>query len=189
MHELARVLPVRLELALVSSAALVTAALAGCGADQPAPQSTVTVTATSPTTTTGEPEGGDVKGRAHDVGTIVAVDGADDDLVLTLDRWTLNGVDDGTLAEDGAPVVPHSGQRFANQNAERTYRVPVAEDAVLVVNECQPPVAPGGAPGLSSRQADLEEFLAQPDLKDQVLLLTYSGDGELVQLDTDPACD
>jgi hypothetical protein len=188
VHQLARLLSARLVLVLVSVTAA-SGALAGCGSEDPAPQSTVTVPAPEPSTTSSEPQGGDVKGRSHDVGTIVAVDGADDDLVLTLDRWTLTGVDDATLAKDGAPVVPHSGERFANQNAERTYRVPVAQDAVLVVNECQPPFTPGGTPGLSSRQAALDEFLAQPERKDQVVLLTYSVEGELVQLDTDPRCD
>lgn len=160
---------------------------AGCGAGQPDGPSTVTVTATASPTAT-ETEGGDVRGRAHDVGTITDVRHVDTRLLLTLDRWTVNGMDDATLAAEGAPIVPHTDDRFANQNAEKTYAVPVARDAVLVVNECQPPATPGGVPGLTSRRGDLEEFLAQPGLADQVVLLTYNRDGELVQLDTDPRC-
>lgn len=165
--------------------------LAGCGASgAPAAPGTVTVTATtapSASPTTEPPEGGDVKGRAHDVGTIVDVEERAGQQVLTLDRWTLTGVDDRTLSRDGAPVVPYTGDRFVNQNSTRTYTVPVAPDAVLVVNQCQPPATEGGSPGLSSRRADLGAFLASGDLDTQVVLLTYSG-GKLKQLDTDPRC-
>lgn len=165
--------------------------LAGCGASgAPAAPGTVTVTATtapSASPTTEQPEGGDVKGRAHDVGTIVDVQERAGQQVLTLDRWTLNGVDDRTLSRDGAPVVPYTGERFVNQNSTRTYTVPVARDAVFVVNQCQPPATEGGLPGLSSRRADLGAFLAGDDLDTQVVLLTYER-GELTQLDTDPRC-
>jgi hypothetical protein len=166
------------------------AAVAGCSGGQPTPGQTVTVTATTEPTatpTTELPEGGDVEGRNHDVGTITGVEEAGGKQVLTLDRWTLVGVDDATLSRDGAPVEPYSGERFTNQNTDRTYTVPVAADAVLVVNECQPTAAGGGSPGLSSRRGELTEFLAQPDLEEKVVLLTYE-DGELVQLDTDPHC-
>ena len=174
-----------------ATAVAVGVVLAGCGAaSAPAAPNTVTVTATSPPSaspTTEQPEGGDVKGRAHDVGMIVDLKERAGQQVLTLDRWTLNGVDDRTLSRDGAPVVPYTGERFVNQNSTRTYTVPIAADAVLVVNHCQPPATEGGPPGLSSRRADLGAFLASDDLDTQVVLLTYSG-GQLTQLDTDPRC-
>ncbi|MFP5347930.1 MAG: hypothetical protein ACLGIA_13005 [Actinomycetes bacterium] len=177
--------PARVARLVVLAAVLVPAA--GCGAGRPDGPSTVTVTATASPTTT-QTEGGDVRGRAHDVGTITDVRHVDSRLLLTLDRWTVDRMDDAALATQGAPVVPHTGDRFANLNAAKTYTVPVASDAVLVVNECQPATTPGGVPGLTSRRGDLEAFLAQPGLAAQVVLLTYNRDGELVQIDTDPRC-
>lgn len=180
----------RIVLVAVAAAAL-SAVLAGCsGGGSAASGETVTVTATTAPTaspTADLPEGGDVDGRNHDVGNIVDVVEAGNRQVLTLDRWTLVGVDDATLSRDGAPVKPYSGDRFTNQNTERTYAVPVAASAVLVVNECRPATTAGAAPGLSSRRGDLAKFLAAPDVGSSVVLLTYD-DGELVQLDTDPRC-
>jgi hypothetical protein len=180
----------RIVLAAVA-AGTVTAVLAGCsGGGNPASGETVTVTATTEPTasaTTDVPEGGDVDGRKHDVGTIVDVAEVGGQQVLTLDRWTLVGVDDAALSRVGAPVQPYSGERFTNQNTERTYTVPVAAGSVLVVNECRPPATPGAAPGLTSRRGDLADFLTGPDVGSAVVLLTYD-DGELVQLDTDPRC-
>lgn len=144
-------------------------------------------TAPTPDATTEQPESGDVHGRRHDVGTVVDVREVAGQQVLVLDRWTVRGVADEKLAKDGLPVAPFTGDRFTNQNSEKTYAVPVADSAVLVVNECQPSATPGGKPGLSSRRGDLAELLGSPDLGRQVLLLTYD-DGQLVQVDTPPRC-
>jgi hypothetical protein len=177
----------------LASGAVALGALAGCADDgDPGPQPTVTQTVL--VTGSGEPtggveeEGGDVADRSFDVGTVVEVrEGADGGVTLVLDRWTVAGVDDATLAQEGVAVVPHDGSRYSNQNTDRTYLVPVADDVQVVVNECEPPATEGAAPGLSSRQGTLEDFLALPDRAEEVVLLAYT-DGELTRLDTDPRC-
>lgn len=165
-------------------------ALAGCGGGgEPQTPSTVTVTASSTTPPAPEvlPEEGDVKDRDHDAGAIVDVKEVAGEQVLVLDRWTVLGVEDSVLAEDGVPVVPHTDERFTNQNSRSTYDVPVAPDVMVVINECQPSGDPATPPGLVSRPSSLEEFLSQPDVEETPVLLTYS-EGKLVQLDTDARC-
>jgi hypothetical protein len=178
-------------LSLIIAAAAAVAATSACaGGGEPAPQSTVTVTQThspSAVTVAEEKEAGDVRGRGHDVGTIVSVKEVAGQKVLELDRWTLKDVDDAKLAEEGAPVIPNAGDRFFNQNDRKTYLVPVGPDARLVVNQCSAPPNAGGTPGLTSQPGDLDGFLSGPDVGKQAVLLTYS-DGMLVQLDTDPVC-
>lgn len=168
--------------------------LGGCADGDATPQETVTRTVVVPSSTeptaTEEPEGGgeEVGDRAHDAGTVVGVTETDDgQVVLELDRWTVVGVDDAVLAREGVPVVPHTGDRFTNQNAERTYRVPVAPDVQVVLNECVPPSTEGASPGLSSTPATLQDFLDLPDLHSVVVLLTYDA-GQLTRLETDPRC-
>lgn len=166
--------------------------LAGCGGGDPTPQATVTRTVMVPSTTSpttaAEEQGGDVDDRSFDVGTVVGSrKRPDDTLVLSLDRWTVQGVDDATLARQGIEVVPHAGDRYTNQNQEKTYDVPVAADVQVVFNECVPPSAPGAAPGLRSRPGTIEDFLRMPGRDSEVVLLAYT-DGELTRLDTDPRC-
>lgn len=167
-------------------------ALAGCGGGPEAPTTpdTVTVTQSStpaPDAAPQEPESGDVADRNHDAGAIVDVKEVAGQTVLVLDRWTVIGLDDSVLAEDGAPIVAHTDERFTNQNARSTYDVPVAPDAMVVINECRPSDDPAAPPGLASRQGSLDELLESPDLEEMPLLLTYD-EGQLVQLDTDAAC-
>lgn len=165
--------------------------LAGCGGGDPTPRATVTRTVMVPSTTSptaAEEQGGDVDDRSFDVGTVVGSrKRPDDTLVLSLDRWTVQGVDDATLARQGIEVVPHTGDRYTNQNHEKTYDVPVAADVQVVFNECVPPSAPGAAPGLTSRPGTIEDFLRMPGRDSEVVLLAYT-DGELTRLDTDPRC-
>jgi hypothetical protein len=166
---------------------------AACGDGAPAAQPTVTQTVTLDSAApepTAEPEEtlGGIRGRAYDAGTVVDVrERPDGGTLLVLDRWTMVGVDDARLAKHGAEVVAHEGARFTNQNAERTYAVPVGADVMVVFNTCVPASEEGVAPGLSSRTGTLEEFLEMPRRDSTVVLLAYD-DGELVRLDTDPAC-
>jgi hypothetical protein len=141
-----------------------------------------------PSTPPPEEQGGDVDNRSYDVGTVVGSHKRQDGtLVLSLDRWTVKGVDDATLARRGIELVPHPGDRYVNQNHEKTYDVPVADDVLVVFNECVPPSEPGAAPGLASRPGTMEEFLRMPGRDSEVVLLAYT-DGELIRLDTDPRC-
>lgn len=172
-------------------AAAFAASLTGCGGQgaEPAAPSTVTVTASS-TTRPEEPEEpieGDVTDRRHDAGAIVDVREVAGQQVVVLDRWTVIGLDDGTLAEEGAPVVAHTDVRFTNQNDGRTYDVPVSPDVMVVVNECVPADDPAAPPGIASSRGSLDELLATSALAEVPLLLTY-GAGQLVQVDTDAAC-
>jgi len=154
---------------------------------------TVTVTPAAPAPSPAESgeagegaddEGRDVTGRAHDVGAVVDVerpDGAPP--VLVLDRYTVRGVDDDELAREGVPVVStSSGDRFTNQNTERTYLVPLDPGAVLVLNEC---ASSGG--GTTSRPADLEDFLTVVEGTGVVVHLDYA-DGRAVRAETDASC-
>ncbi|MFZ5869819.1 MAG: hypothetical protein ACOYXW_04720 [Actinomycetota bacterium] len=175
---------------LLAAAALALAA--GCADGEATPQATVTETVVVPSetepTATQEPTAAPIEGRSFDAGTIVgAEESGDGSVVLELDRWTVVGVDDAVLAREGVPVVPHGGDRFTNQNAERTYHVPVADDVQVVLNECVPPTTEGASPGLSSRPVSLEEFLELPGRRELVVLLQYT-DGELTRLDTDARC-
>lgn len=180
-------------------AAVGVALLTGCGGsgDEPQAPNTVTVTESSSGSDEApdeapeaEPEGtpaSDVTERSHDAGAIVDVTEVAGRQVLVLDRWTVIGLDDAALAADGAPVVAHADERFTNQNDRSTYDVPVADDVMVIVNECVPADDPAAPPGISSSQSTLEDLLARPDLAELPLLLTYD-EGHLVQVDTDAAC-
>lgn len=181
--------------ALVITAAAVGAALlSGCGGPdaEPTSSSTVTVTESASSSPPSEPAPekpveGDVTGRSHDAGAIVDVKEVAGQQVVLLDRWTVHGLDDAALAQDGAAVTAHTDQRFTNQNDRSTYEVPVSTDVMVVLNECVPADDPVAPPGIASSQGSLDELLARPDLDEVPLLLTYA-DGQLVQVDTDAAC-
>src|SRR5262245_61080849 len=95
-----------------------TAALAGCTASAPPPPSppAVTVTVSSapkaPATVTPSAPATPVSGRHYDVGTIVGFSSEGDSTVLTLDRWTVDGVSDATLAKNGTPITPDPSRRI-----------------------------------------------------------------------------
>ena len=170
--------------------ALAPLALAGCSsADQAGPATTVTVTATTGTssgTSTPSPTvTSDVKGRSFDLGTVNAVSTVNGTRVVELDRWTVTGTSDSTLAKQGLKVVPHKGSRYTNQNSSKTYTAPVAAGARVVVNTCVP--GPGGTLGITSSPVSASSWLTKPDAS-AVLLVTYDKDGFISRLDTDPGC-
>jgi hypothetical protein len=145
----------------------------------------VTVTeSASPTPSAPKSRASDVAGRRFDVGTISTVKDVGGQLVLQLDRWTVKGLPDAELAKDGISVGPHTDDRFTNQNDDRLRTVPVAPDAMLVVNQC---VKSGDQLGLRSTPQEAAGWLRHADRK-AVLLLTYDATGRVVRLDTDPRC-
>ena len=175
--------------ALVAAPACLVAglALASCAAGHNPTTNAERVTVTesvTPTPSAPKTPTSDVAGRTYDVGTISTVKDVGGGLVLQLDRWTVKGVGDGELAKDGISVVPHTGDRFTNQNDGRLRRVPVAPGAMLVVNTC---VKSGDQLGLRSTQEDAAGWLEHADPK-TVLLLTYDDTGRVVRMDTDPRC-
>jgi hypothetical protein len=166
------------------------ALLAGCSGDGgtgAAPTVTVTATSGSPSgTATPSPTAtSDVKGRGFDVGTVTKVSTIGDVKVVELDRWTLPGTSDSTLAKQGVRVVAHKGARFTNQNASKTYTAPVAPGARIVLNSCV--VGPDGSLGMTSQPTSANAWLAKPDTG-AVLVVGYDSTGAIVRLDTDPRC-
>jgi hypothetical protein len=167
---------------------LVALVLAGCGADEPEAARTVTVTgtpSTPPTSTTSAPvETGptsDVADRAHDVGTITAVEEVDGTTVLTLDRWTYADWSEERVAEEGVPLEPLSDNPFRNQNDTSTYAVPVSPDAVVGVNSCE--VGTDGTPRIATTAGGVDDLVAGTT----IWLLTYT-EGVLTKADSAAAC-
>ena len=165
------------------------APVGGCAATDgaTAPSLTVTVT-TSPAPTrtrTAAPASSDVVGRAHDVGTVRRAGTVGGVQVVELDRWTLDGTSDDTLAADGAPVTPHADDLFSNQNDRRTYTIPVAPGATVVPNECG---TTAGALGLRSTPVpDTAAWLREVD-PGTVVLVRIDDRGRATRFDTDPRC-
>ncbi|GAA4349617.1 hypothetical protein [Angustibacter luteus] len=170
-------------------AAPMAASLTGCSADgQGAASPTVTVTTTSTpsgTSSASPTATSDVKGRTFDIGTVTAVTTIGSVKVIELDRWTLDGTSDSTLAKQGVKIAPHKGSRYTNQNTAKTYTAPVAPGARIVVNACV--VDGSGDLGLTSQPLSASAWLAKPDTS-AVLLVHYDSTGAITRMDTDPRC-
>jgi hypothetical protein len=183
--------------AAVAAAAL-TATLCACGSGDSQPSGapvtvtvTPTVTATAPAgTSPGSPPSAtpsadlhsDVVGRAHDLGTIVDVTTSAGTPVVVLDRWTVRGTSDSTLARDGVPIRVHSDAPYENQNTRSTFRIPVAPDATFTYHHCVAVDQP-----MQSRPATLQE-LAQLERGEDIVLLRLDASGRLTGAENDPAC-
>jgi hypothetical protein len=166
-------------------------ATAACGDGTTAPPVTVTVTVTPEASKGVRGAKADaersIAGRMHDVGTIVDTRGTGARQVLVLDRWSVRGVAPEAVASAGVPVLPEFGNRFANENVDRLYDVPLGDEVEVVVNECLPVANPKQSPVVDSRAASLGEFLSLPDRTSIVTILSYAG-GRLVRLETSPRC-
>ncbi len=169
-----------LALALVAGAGLT-----ACGADAPR-EVVVTVTGTpSGAPSAGSPapsstESGrvraptsDVRGRAFDFGLVTGAKREGDVDVLVLDRWTDPKVDDAVVAKQGLPVTSWrvGSTRYVNQNAKKTFDIPVREGATFLLHHC---VAPGDP--LQTRSVGAAELADAPD-NDRLLLVSIDGDG------------
>ena len=78
--------------------------------------------------------------------------------VLVLDRWSVKGMSDATLAAKGVPIAPHTDTRYYDQNKGKTYTVPVNPSAPIVVNTC---VKNGSnPPTMTSTPVSLSDWLA-----------------------------
>ncbi|MEO7745681.1 MAG: hypothetical protein ABIV05_05585 [Actinomycetota bacterium] len=158
---------------------------AASGTVTPSRTVTVTTTPAAPRTPTAAPASSDVVGRAHDVGTVRRTGTVGGGQVVELDRYTLDGTSDDALAADGVPLTPHANDLFSNQNDQRTYTIPVAPGATVVLNEC---VTADGALGLRSTPVpDTTAWLRDVD-PDTVVLVTIDGRGRATRFDTDPRC-
>ena len=149
------------------------------------PTGTSTAT-TKPTTTPASQAVSQVKGRQHDAGTIVGTKTAGGLTVLVLDRWSVKGLPDSKLASQGVAPVPHTDNRYYDQNKGKTYTVPVTPSATIVVNTC----VKNGAnpPTMTSTPVSLSDWLKGSGRSKTIVLLTYDAAGRLTRLDTDPAC-
>lgn len=175
---------------LIAAACLLTPVAACASAGTVAgPSRTVTVTTTGTaapsSAATGTAAASDVTGRAHDAGRVREVHRVGGVVVVELDRYTVDGTSDDTLAARGVTVAPHTGELFSNQ-AERTYTIPLAPGAQVVVNECVV-AEPAGALGLRSTPHDAAAWLRDGG-RDVTLLVTLDPRGRATRFDTDPRC-
>jgi hypothetical protein len=169
-----------LALALVAGASLT-----ACGADAPR-EVVVTVTGTpSGAASPGSPAPSstasgrvkaptsDVEGRAFDFGLVTGAKRSGDVDVLVLDRWTDPKVDDAVVAKQGLPVTSWQvgSNRYVNQNAKKTFDIPVREGATFLLHHC----VSAGEP-LQTRSVDADELADAPD-NDRLLLVSIDGDG------------
>lgn len=169
-----------LALALVAGAGL-----SACGADAPR-EVVVTVTGTpsdaapagTPTpssTASGRVRAptSDVRGRAFDFGLVTGVKREGDVDVLVLDRWTDPKVKDAVVAEHGLPVTSWKvgSNRYVNQNAKKTFDIPVAEGATFLLHHC----VAAGEP-LQTRSVGAAELADAPE-SDRLLLVRIDRDG------------
>ena len=99
-------------------------------------------------------------GRAYDLGTIVHVTSTTGTPVVVLDRWTVRGTPDSTLARDGVPIRVHSDAPYENLNTRTTFRIPVAPGAAFTYHHCvavdqpmqsRPATLPGARPPPAAR--------------------------------------
>ena len=183
-------------LRIAGGAALLALTVAACGGASNGASSAGSATATKPATTTKTTPApkvtkvaaavSTVKGRAHDAGTIVSSKTVGGLTVLVLDRWSVKGMSDATLAAKGAPIAPHSGTRYYDQNKGKTYTVPVNPSAPIVVNSCTKNGS--NPPTMTSTPVSLSVWLAESGRSKTIVLLTYDSSGRLTRLDTDPSC-
>jgi hypothetical protein len=180
-------------LRIVGGAALLALTVTACGgaSNGASPAGSKSATTTKAATATPTPTKivaavSTVKGRNHDAGTIVSSKTVGGLTVLVLDRWSVKGISDATLAAKGAPITPHSGTRYYDQNKGKTYTVPVNPSAPIVVNSC----TKNGSkpPTMTSTPVSLSDWLAGSGRSKTIVLLTYDSSGRLARLDTDPAC-
>lgn len=143
----------------------VTGTPAAPSSGSPAPSSTASAEVTAPTS--------DVKGRAFDFGLVAGAKKAGDVDVLVLDRWTDPDVDDAVVAKQGLPVTSWQvgSNRFVNQNAQKTFDIPVREGATFLLHHC---VAAGDP--LQTRSVGAAELADAPDA-DRLLLVGLDKDG------------
>ena len=171
---------VTLALALVAGAGLT-----ACGSETP-PEVVVTVTGTpSDAPSTGSPAPSatvsgkvkaptsDVKGRAYDFGLVTGAKREGDVDVLVLDRWTDPRVEDAVVAEKGLPVTSWQvgSNRYVNQNAKKTFDIPVREGATFLLHHCV-----GVGEPLQTRSVGATELADAPD-SDRLLLVSLDDAG------------
>ena len=183
----------RARMTSLAAAVALTAALPACGSGDSQPSGApVTVTVTPTVTATALPGSpsvspstdvhSDVVGRTYDLGTIVDVTGAAGTPVVVLDRWTVRGTSDSTLARDGVPVRVHSDAPYENQNTRSTFRIPVAPGATFTYHHCVAVDQP-----MQSRPATLPQ-LAHLHRGEDIVLLRLDASGRLARAENDPAC-
>ncbi len=131
----------------------------------PAPSSTVAGRVKAPTS--------DVKGRAFDFGLVTGVKREGGFDVLVLDRWTDPKVKDAVVAKQGLRVTSWKvgSNRYVNQNAKKTFDIPIAEGATFLLHHC----VAAGEP-LQTRSVSATELADAPD-SDRLLLVRVDKDG------------
>lgn len=147
------------------------------------PESTPPVSAGPTQEPSGDPEALPRQNRGFDVLLVDERTDTDDGTVLSFDRLTVVGLDDGRLASEGTEVRVDDGDAFANQTVT-FYEVGVSPDARFFLTTC---TATGSGPSISSEGVGLEAFLAAPGLAETAVTVTYDA-GLLVRAETNPRC-
>ena len=131
----------------------------------PTPSSTASGRVKAPTS--------DVKGRAFDFGMVTGVKREGGVDVLVLDRWTDPKVKDSVVAKHGLRVTSWKvgSNRYVNQNAKKTFDIPVAKGATFLLHHC----VSAGEP-LQTRSVSARELAEAPD-SDRLLLVRIDADG------------
>jgi len=131
----------------------------------PTPSSTASTKVKAPTS--------DVEGRKFDFGQVTGAKRAGEVDVLVLDRWTDPKVDDAVVAKRGLPVTSWKvgSNRYVNQNATKTFDIPVREGTTFLLHHC----VTAGEP-MQTRSVSATELADAPDA-DRLLLVTLDRDG------------
>jgi hypothetical protein len=147
---------------------------------------TVTVTgqpsASSSTSALGTPPESPVKGRKYDFGTVARLASSGGYDIVVLDRWTDPSVSDGKLAREGVPIRGYQGMPFTNQNTKTVFRIPAAQDAVVLLHHCTAKDDPW-----QTRSGSVADLGSLPD-EDKILLLSLDADGLMVRAENLPRC-
>jgi hypothetical protein len=147
---------------------------------------TVTVTGKAPSSSSssalGAPPKSPVKGRKYDFGTVTGLDSSKGYDIVVLDRWTDPSTSDATIARQGLQVREYQGMPFTNQNTRTVFRIPVAEDAVVLLHHCTAKDDPW-----QTRSGSVHDLGSLTD-EDKILLLTLDADGLMVRAENLPRC-
>jgi hypothetical protein len=125
-----------------------------------------------------------VVGRHYDFGTIRKIETVNGVQVVILDRWTVKKLADATLARDGIPVAKYRLKKspYTNENTKVTFRIPVAQDPMVVLRHCLAWDEP-----LQAKSTTLAQ-LAKASAADSLVVVGLDDRGWLVSAQNLPGC-
>ncbi len=177
--------PVAAATAATLAALALTSVLAGCSGGSPTTAPTDRTPSASPTgRDTAAALKSSVVGRSWDFGTITRIEKVGTTEVVILDRWTVKGLSDPTLARDGIPIkrYPFDKSPYVNENTKVTFRIPVTADPMVLLRHCVAANLP-----LQAKSTTLAD-LADAGEKDRLVLVGLDSRGWLVSAQNLPGC-